>query len=52
MCPAKYEGLIRLMKYNPHLEKGKYGRTSCKGMAENFSLLINFLHSSHACVNL
>jgi hypothetical protein len=26
------------MKSNPHLEKGKSGRTSCKGIAEKFSL--------------
>jgi hypothetical protein len=42
ICQAEDGGLIGPMKSNPHLEKGKYGRIGCKGMAKTFLFLQTF----------
>jgi hypothetical protein len=44
--PAEDEGLIGPIKSRPHLEKGKSGRTGCKGMAERCSFPVKFWHLS------
>jgi hypothetical protein len=45
-CPAEYGGLIGPIKYNPHFEKGKCGRTCCNSMDERHSFPEIFLHLS------
>jgi hypothetical protein len=45
-CPAEDGGLIGLIKSKPHFEKGKSGRTSCKGIVERRSFPTNFWHLS------
>jgi hypothetical protein len=43
-CPVEDGGLIGPIKSRPHLEKGKLGRTGCKGMAKRCSFPMNFWH--------
>jgi len=50
--PSEDRGLIGPINYGPHLEKGKLGRTGCKGIAERRSFQANFLHLSQDLTNL
>jgi hypothetical protein len=45
-CHAEYGVFIGPIKSNPHFEKGKSGRTSCKGMVERRSFPAKFWHLS------
>jgi hypothetical protein len=44
--PVEDGGLIGPIKYRPHFEKGKLGRTGCRGIAERRSFSANFWHLS------
>jgi hypothetical protein len=44
--PTKDGGLIGLIKSRPHFEKGKSGRTGCKGIVERRYFPTNFWHLS------
>jgi hypothetical protein len=43
---AEDGGLIGPINSKPHLEKGKSGRTGCKGLEEKCSLPANLWHLS------
>jgi hypothetical protein len=45
-CSAEDGGLIGPINSKPHFEKGKSGRTSCKGMEERHSFLENLYNLS------
>jgi hypothetical protein len=46
ICHVEDGELIGPTKSNPHLEKGKSGKTGCKGLREIFSLPAAFWHST------
>jgi hypothetical protein len=52
ICPVEDGGLIKPIKFKPHLEKGKSGSSGCKGMEEKCSLPTNFWNLSQDLTNL